>query len=253
MSHGEAGSRGREVALLRAENARLREQLATEQRRLVRERYAACHDELTGLPNRRDLYERFHDLPADRGLVAMMLDLDGFKPVNDEVGHRAGDRVLVEVARRLRCRFGDRWLVARLGGDEFTAVRAGPVDRASLVREATDLVGVVALPVCVEDRVVSVGCSVGIAVADAAVPLSVLLGRADAALARSKGAGRPVVWHPRLDDDTARGDGVRPVVRTRDMRRVRFGDVSLLVVDSAQDAVAVGRARVPVARVDGER
>ena len=211
--------RWRELARLRAENERLRRQLALEQRRLVRERYAACHDVLTGLPNRRDLYERFHDLPADRGLVALMLDLDGFKPVNDDVGHEAGDRVLVEVARRLESWLAQRWLVARLGGDEFTAVRAGPVDRAVVLSEAAGLAAAVAVPVCVQDRVVTVGCSVGVAVSEAPVALAVLMGRADAALARSKCAGGPVVWHPQLDDDTVGREGVRPVVRTRDLRR----------------------------------
>jgi PleD family two-component response regulator len=58
---------GREVALLRAENARLRDQLEAARRRLARERYNACHDILTGLPNRRDLYERFADLPRIGG------------------------------------------------------------------------------------------------------------------------------------------------------------------------------------------
>jgi diguanylate cyclase (GGDEF)-like protein len=216
---GLVSGRRRELARLRAENEQLRRQLALEQRRLVRERYAACHDVLTGLPNRRDLYERFDDLPAGRGLVALMLDLDGFKPVNDDVGHEAGDRVLVEVARRLESRLAQRWLVARLGGDEFTAVRAGPVDRAAVLAEAAALVSAVAAPVWVEDRVVTVGCSVGIAITGAPVGLAVLLGRADAALARSKHTGGPVVWHPRPDDDTGRRDGVRPVVRTRDLRR----------------------------------
>ena len=130
------GDRGREVALLRAEVARLRGQLAVERRRAARERYEACHDVLTGLPNRRDLYQRVRDLPADRGLVAMMMDLDGFKPVNDEVGHRAGDRVLVAVGRRLWTQLGQRWLVARPGGDEFTAVRPGPASEPALLAEA---------------------------------------------------------------------------------------------------------------------
>jgi predicted signal transduction protein with EAL and GGDEF domain len=145
-------------------------------------------------------------------------------------------------------------LVARLGGDEFTAVRAGPADRSVVLCEAVGLAAAVAAPVCVRDRVVTVGCSVGIAISEVPVGLAVLLGRADAALARSKGAGRPVVWHPRLDDDTARRDGVRPVVRTRDLRRVRFGDVSWLVaVDVPGQAPVVGRARVPAPRGAGGR
>jgi diguanylate cyclase (GGDEF)-like protein len=233
--------RGRELARLRSENERLREQLAQERRRLARERYAACHDELTGLPNRRDLYERVPDLPGDRGMVAMMLDLDGFKPVNDEVGHRAGDRVLVAVAGRLRDQLADRWLLARLGGDEFTAVRAGPVHRAGVVAEAAGLASVIGQPIPVGDHLLRVGCSIGIAVTGSPVTLPDLLGRADAALARSKSVGRPVLWHPHQDDDTGRRSGTRPVVRTRDLRRVRYGDVSMLVDTWTTGAVEGGR------------
>jgi diguanylate cyclase (GGDEF)-like protein len=221
------------VALLRAENTRLRDQLEAARRRLARERYAACHDILTGLPNRRDLYERFADLPTGRGLVAMMLDLDGFKPVNDEVGHRAGDRVLVAVGRRLWSRFDRRWLLARLGGDEFTAVRAGPVDQPGLLAQANGLAQVVALPVPVEDHTVRVGCSIGIATSDCPISLSDLLGRADAALARSKTTGHPVLWHPRRDDDRAPRHGVRPSLRTRDLPRARYGDPPLPVAIDA--------------------
>ena len=236
---------GHELARLRAENVRLRDELAVE-------RYRACHDVLTGLPNRRDLYERVRGLPAGP-LVGMMLDLDGFKPVNDEVGHRAGDRVLFEVGRRLWSGLGGQWLVARLGGDEFTAVRPGPVSEPALLVEATDLARVVAAPIAVEDRELSVGCSVGVATTDTVVPLAVLLGRADAALARSKATGGPVVWHPRLDDDSRPGTGVRPVVRTRDLRPARYGDVSMLAATwtTGAGAAAVGRAHVPTPREGG--
>jgi diguanylate cyclase (GGDEF)-like protein len=203
---------------LRAENARLRDQLATERQRSARARHAACHDVLTGLPNRRDLYERAQDLPGDCGLVAMMLDLDGFKPVNDEVGHRAGDRVLVTVAGRLRDRLAGRWLLARLGGDEFTAVRAGQLDPSAALVEAAVVAGVIGQPIQVGGRELQVGCSIGIATTGGPLPLPDLLGRADAALARSKSAGRPVLWHPRYDDDTGRRGGTRPAVRTRDLR-----------------------------------
>jgi diguanylate cyclase (GGDEF)-like protein len=246
------GGRGREVSLLRAENARLRTQLEVAWRRLARERYDACHDVLTGLPNRRDLYERFPDLPAHAGLAAMMLDLDGFKPVNDDVGHEAGDRVLAEVGRRLWSLLGERWLVARLGGDEFAAVRAGPASEPALLAEAASVVAVVAAPVDVDGETVSVGCSAGIAVTYGPATLPLLLGRADAALARSKATGHPVAWHAWLDDDREARCGVRPLLRTRDLRRARYGDVSLLVAVDAGETPAVGRARVPAPR-DGAR
>ena len=236
--------------MLRAENARLRDQLEVERRRLARERYEACHDILTGLPNRRDLYERVQDLPAGP-LVAMMMDLDGFKPVNDEVGHGAGDKVLVAVARRLWDQLADRWLVARLGGDEFTAVRPGPVPTATLLAEAARVVAAVAAPVDVEGETLSVGCSIGIATSDSPLSLSDLLGRADAALARSKHTGRPVLWHPRIDDDTRHRQGVRPVVRTRELRRARYGDLPLL--DAVEPAPVVGRAPVPAPRREGSQ
>jgi diguanylate cyclase (GGDEF)-like protein len=244
-------ARAREVALLRAENVRLREQLEAERRRLARERYKACHDILTGLPNRRDLYERFADLPAGRGLVAMMLDLDGFKPVNDDIGHRAGDRVLAEVGRRLQSQFDQRWLLARLGGDEFTAVRAGPVDQPGLLTQAAGLLAVIGLPVPIDGNGVRVGCSVGIATSESPISLPDLLGRADAALARSKHTGAPVLWHSRRDDDTGRRTGVRPVVRTRDLRRVRYGDMSVLVAVEA--GPVIGRAPVPALGQAGDQ
>lgn len=229
----------REVARLLDENAKLR-------RQLEREHHAAYHDPLTGLPNRRNFYERAGALLVEaQPVVALMLDLDRFKPINDRIGHAAGDAVLVAVAGRLDRQLGDRWLVARLGGDEFAAVLTGTADEPALVAEAAALAELVAAPMWVDRYELRVGCSIGLAVAGGRIELPELLGRADAALATSKGlAGRPVVWHPRRDDDTARRTGVRPAVRTRDLRRARFGRVSVLVAaDAGGMAAAVGRAR----------
>jgi predicted signal transduction protein with EAL and GGDEF domain len=114
---------------------------------------------------------------------------------------------------------GERWLVARLGGDEFAAVRPGPAPGPALLAEAAALVAAVSAPVRVGGETLAVGCSIGIAVTVTPVSLATLLGRADAALARSKHTGGPVVWHPRRDDDTDPRAGVRPVVRTRDLQR----------------------------------
>jgi diguanylate cyclase (GGDEF)-like protein len=233
--------RRHEAARLRRENEWLR-------RALAHERHAACHDPLTGLPNRRDFYRRAGALLATTWpAAALMLDLDRFKPINDEIGHAAGDGVLVVVAGRLAYQLGDRWLVARLGGDEFAAVRAGAVEEQALVVEASAVAAAIAEPMRVDRYRLEVGCSIGLAVAGGQVSLSELLGRADAALATSKSlGGQPMVWHPRRDDDTDRSGGVRPAVRTRDLRRARFGRVSVLVAADAgaggADAV-VGRAR----------
>jgi len=80
-------------------------------------------DELTGLPNRRAvLADLDRQLGDDRRLALMLLDLDGFKDINDSLGHTVGDQVLVLVAHRLQARLRPRLAVARLGGDEFALV-----------------------------------------------------------------------------------------------------------------------------------
>jgi predicted signal transduction protein with EAL and GGDEF domain len=168
--------------------------------------------------------------------------------VNDELGHAVGDAVLVGFATRVTAQLGRRWLVVRLGGDEFAALREGPVDEPALVAEATALAAAaVAAPMPVGRRWLELGCSIGLVVAYVPVSLSVLLARADAALYRSKAvAGGPVLWHPRQDDDAVPGAGDRPALRTRDLRRERFGGRSVLVaLDAGRPPASqvVGRAR----------
>jgi diguanylate cyclase len=88
------------------------------------ERHAASHDPLTGLPNRRAFHRLGTALVADPSrhpLIAIVLDLDDFKQVNDRYGHAAGDEVLITIAHRLANYAGDN-LVARLGGDEFAGL-----------------------------------------------------------------------------------------------------------------------------------
>ncbi|WP_158806804.1 diguanylate cyclase, partial [Beijerinckia sp. L45] len=82
--------------------------------------WMANRDSLTDLPNRRSFFRDFETLIANAPVFAVgLIDLDGFKPVNDVHGHAAGDRVLIEVGRRLKCVLGPGAFVARLGGDEF--------------------------------------------------------------------------------------------------------------------------------------
>ena len=158
-------------------------------------RSLAHSDPLTGLPNRRGLNEALlATLPAcaaDRVVAVFMLDLDGFKPVNDRLGHDAGDELLVLVSRRLRSLLRGSDVVARLGGDEFVVMAPGlpgPNEAQGLGRKLLDGFD---LPFDVAGQSVRVGLTIGYALApfdgrDAAS----LLKRADAAMYAGKQAGR---------------------------------------------------------------
>jgi diguanylate cyclase (GGDEF)-like protein len=153
------------------------------------ERHAAGHDPLTGLPNRRTFYCSGSPLVADatrRPLVAVLVDLDDFKRVNDTLGHAVGDRVLVEVARRFAGIAGGG-LVARLGGDEFAGLLDWPTtDDRWLRRSAYVLAAELAAPVQVAGRGVAVTASVGLTPVPAAADLDDVLSRADAAMYQAK-------------------------------------------------------------------
>jgi diguanylate cyclase (GGDEF)-like protein len=162
-----------------------------------RAHFLATHDPLTGLPNRRRLGERLQETLARTGRGAgpaalLLVDLDRFKPVNDLHGHLTGDRLLQEVAGRLRTAARETDAVARLGGDEFAVVAelggGGPEDSARLARR---LVAALEAPFELGGITAQVGCSVGIALApqDAANP-EALMRLADLALYRAKAEGR---------------------------------------------------------------
>jgi diguanylate cyclase (GGDEF)-like protein/PAS domain S-box-containing protein len=154
-------------------------------------RHAANHDPLTGLANRARFMERLEDalsVTSEGPLVGVLyVDLDNFKPVNDRLGHGAGDDVLREVARRLRGVVRDGDLVARLGGDEFTVVCPGVTDRAILQSVAERLTAAVRGPIAIGDERVEISASVGLALAPPGrCSIDVLLDAADAALYTAK-------------------------------------------------------------------
>ncbi|MER7005381.1 GGDEF domain-containing protein [Dactylosporangium sp. NPDC000555] len=125
-------------------------------------RHQASHDPLTSLPNRRALTE----LLGSRGCTALLLvDLDDFKPVNDRLGHAAGDELLVAVAGRLLAAAGPGDTVVRLGGDEFAVVVAAG-DATAAVRVAQNVVAAIGEPFAVAGTRVRIGASVGVAVDD---------------------------------------------------------------------------------------
>ncbi len=153
--------------------------------------HLAGHDALTGVANRaafRTHLARALAIGEDHLAVAFC-DLDRFKPVNDTYGHRAGDRVLVEVAARLRSRLrmGDE--LARIGGDEFTVLLRNVPDAAVAAQLADRLLLAVAKPFPVPDGEVRVGMSVGIALAGTVTNADDLLSAADEALYACKRAG----------------------------------------------------------------
>lgn len=171
---------------------RAEDELATLRAELATERYAASHDSLTGLPNRRAFYET--GLASIRSsqhpLVVVVIDLDDFKRVNDEHGHAAGDEVLVTVARRFAAYAGDN-LVARLGGDEFVGLLTSPTaEEHWRYLAARGLAEVLASPMPIDGRSLVVTASVGIASVRDAAGLFEAVRSADTAMYRDKARSR---------------------------------------------------------------
>lgn len=163
---------------------------------LDRIRHQAEHDPLTGLPNLR-LVDRLAAVgmadAARRGspVAVLFVDLDAFKPVNDRFGHACGDRLLVEASSRLRAAVRGADTVGRVGGDEFVVVLTQVGYPAGAQAVAERIVQAFAEPFVIDGKSVSVGASVGVAVAGPGEgTLATLLGRADAAMYRAKQKGR---------------------------------------------------------------
>ena len=151
----------------------------------------ASHDPLTGLPNRALLYQRLAERIARATPFALLcIDLDGFKQVNDQLGHSAGDIVLTTVAKRLVAgvRTGDT--VARRGGDEFVVILCDAPLPESAIALGRRLIDTASAPMTVGDWTGAVGLSVGIAIGGAADDAEELLLVADRAMYEAKAAGR---------------------------------------------------------------
>jgi diguanylate cyclase (GGDEF)-like protein len=178
-------------------------------------RYAATHDDLTGLVNRAGLLADLAARASQGGSYAVALvDLDGFKPINDTYGHDMGDKVLRVIADRLAALAAEAGgLAARLGGDEFVLVTPSPSSRLSRVH-GVDAHEVIAKPMCVGGLVLEVRASVGVVHALPGDPADELLRAADMAMYRAKVDTSGVVEH-----DVARtlpvGTDDRAIVRLR--------------------------------------
>lgn len=157
--------------------------------------HMAHHDALTNLPNRvlfRDRLEQAVALSARGAVMAVhYLDVDGFKPVNDRLGHKAGDELLVAISNRLLGSVRKHDTAARLGGDEFAIVQTGIREASDAVSLARRVLAAVSRPFTVTGVEVTIGMSIGIAVAPGdGVDPDDLLRKADAAMYASKSGGR---------------------------------------------------------------
>ena len=161
-----------------------------------RNRYLAEFDVLTGLANRSKFQSRLaqldHPLPRHtRPFGALLLiDLDEFKPVNDNLGHAAGDECLQQAAQRIRDVCSNADLVARIGGDEFAVLLGTDARLAEAADVARAIISHLGYPMEYRGHQLTIGASVGIALADGHTPSSQLNMMADAALYAAKKAGR---------------------------------------------------------------
>ena len=153
--------------------------------------YQATHDALTGLPNRQQLVEELDRMLVDsEELVSVLfVDLDGFKAVNDRLGHGAGDELLVRVGDRLKSVLRQQDFVARLGGDEFVVVLRG-LGLLEAERMAERIVAALELPFIVSDDECQVSASIGVSSANDERSSERLMKEADIAMYRAKALGK---------------------------------------------------------------
>jgi diguanylate cyclase (GGDEF)-like protein len=232
-------------AVTLVENAVLLDRVSESQARLA---HQAFHDGLTGLSNRVLFHDRLDHALAlhhrdGRPLAVLYCDLDDFKAVNDRFGHHAGDRLLRQVAERLRATVRDGDTVARVGGDEFAVLLEGAGDPGE---PAERIMAEIRRPFDLDGETVTVGASIGLVQAGehGAVPSAdALLRRADAAMYAGKRQGKGTLVRYRVDlpDGTGSSDLAEALAATlRDGRGldvhyqpiVRLNDDTVVAVEA---------------------
>jgi diguanylate cyclase (GGDEF)-like protein len=208
-------------------NEQLKKEIAERERSQAEIHYLAHHDSLTGLANRvllrQQLEQALSHPPVEGGVVAVLfIDLDGFKGINDTLGHLTGDALLRCVAKRIQENVREADKVARLGGDEFAVIQidAEQPKRAAIL--ATRLIEVIAQPYQVEDSQLLIGASIGVAVAttDTTNPED-LLKSADLAMYRAKADGRGTYrfFEPQMDASAQARRAMEISLRTADLHK----------------------------------
>lgn len=223
------------------------ERLSEENRRI------AFSDPLSGLPNRRELLARLDQLD-ERGnlppgsLAILFIDLDGFKQVNDEHGHQAGDELLRIVCHRLREQCPGNAILARVGGDEFTVLietdAAGRNAQATALTLALRLLEEMALPVLVDRHVLQISGSIGIAAnGEGAIHPRELLRRADLAMyhAKTEGKAQIAIYSDELDKGRLRRIEIEGQIG-HGLGRDEFDVVYQPIIDTATGAITSAEA-----------
>jgi diguanylate cyclase (GGDEF)-like protein len=187
-------------------NMRLRSEIVDREQSDARSQYLAYHDTLTALGNRLMFREQLDEAlrASEQGgppVAVLFIDLDGFKAVNDSLGHSVGDSLLKVIADRMRNAIEPSDRIARLGGDEFAILQSGVPQPASARRLAQTLVEIVARPCAVDGYDVNVGASIGVALGEPGTTGDHLLKSADIAMYAAKGEGRGTfrVFDPQME------------------------------------------------------
>ncbi|HWT72159.1 MAG TPA: GGDEF domain-containing protein, partial [Oxalicibacterium sp.] len=173
----------------------------------ARARYLAYHDNLTGLPNRTAIYERLNQLlgkplESESAMALLLVDLDGFKNVNDTYGHEAGDELLCSFGRRLKNVVPDAELVVRMGGDEFAVLVSSPPQSDRLEQLCALIVEAAAEPFNVVGVQSYVAASAGaFRIGPGLTSPGEAVRKADTGLyeAKRRGKGRYCIYSPDLD------------------------------------------------------
>ena len=180
----------------------------------------ARHDPLTGLPNRRFFVETLGEVllttNSDSRSAVLMLDLDGFKSINDAYGHAVGDQALIEFAQRISAVMRAGAVFVRIGGDEFAVIVPNIKSLDDLTALARRIVTAVAEPILIGQISTSVGVGIGIAIApsDGMIP-EIMVQRADRALYRAKAEGRSCIrfFEPDMDAHVERRVAIETELR----------------------------------------
>src|SRR6202049_4859907 len=188
-------------------NQRLKVEIADREESQAISQYLAYHDSLTGLGNRLLFKEQLEEALKDASvtphpLAVLFLDLDGFKAVNDTLGHSIGDMLLKSVATKLRDILPRTDRIARLGGDEFAILQISATQPGSSIALAKRIIEAVGQPCSIDGHDVTIGASVGIAVAHpGSINTENFLKNADLAMysAKSDGRGTYRMFDPEMD------------------------------------------------------